>query len=72
MVSAEFKAIRVHLGLTQEQLAEQLDVHRISVTRWETGVHKISTILEFAIRALEREHHKTKQTESESSVTFAK
>jgi DNA-binding XRE family transcriptional regulator len=49
------------LGLTQEQLAEQLDVHRLSVIRWEAGVHKISTILELAMRALEREHHKTKQ-----------
>ena len=32
------KALRKEKGLTQEQLAEQCNVSRRSVSRWETGV----------------------------------
>jgi HTH-type transcriptional regulator/antitoxin MqsA len=30
-------AIRVAAGVTQERLAAELGVHRVSVVRWETG-----------------------------------
>ena len=30
------------LGLTQEQLAQRLGVHRVTLTRWESGVIPIS------------------------------
>lgn len=32
------KELRKEKGLTQEQLAEQFNVSRKSVSRWETGV----------------------------------
>lgn len=32
------KELRKEKGLTQEQLAEQFNVSRRSVSRWETGV----------------------------------
>jgi len=34
---AEMKRIRDELGLTQEELAEELGVHRVTVARWEAG-----------------------------------
>jgi transcriptional regulator with XRE-family HTH domain len=33
----EMKAARARLGLTQVQLAAELGVHPITVSRWETG-----------------------------------
>jgi transcriptional regulator with XRE-family HTH domain len=37
----ELQHIRAELGLTQGQLAEEVGVHRVSVTRWETGERAI-------------------------------
>ena len=39
MRPAELKKARTHLGFTQEQLAIELGVHRLSVIRWEAGIH---------------------------------
>jgi repressor LexA len=39
--SEELRRLRERLGLTQEQLARELGVHRVSVARWETGEHRI-------------------------------
>lgn len=47
----EFKRLREALGLTQDQLAAELGVHRVTVARWETGEHKVP---EPAARLLER------------------
>jgi repressor LexA len=33
----EVKRIRAELGFTQEQLAGELGVHRVTVARWEAG-----------------------------------
>jgi repressor LexA len=52
MKPTEFKEIRKHLGLTQDELAALLDVHRLSVIRWEAGVHRIPMILKLALTAL--------------------
>lgn len=37
MTPAAFKARRVALGLTQEQLARDLEVSTATVSRWEAG-----------------------------------
>ena len=36
--SENLQYIRAQAGITQEQLAEQLDVSRQSVSKWESGV----------------------------------
>ena len=33
------RKIRERLHLTQQQLAERLKVTRVTVVRWETGIH---------------------------------
>jgi DNA-binding XRE family transcriptional regulator len=57
MKPAELKEVRVGLGLTQEQLANELDVHRLTVIRWEAGLHRIPLILTLAMKQLERERY---------------
>jgi transcriptional regulator with XRE-family HTH domain len=37
-------ALRQHLGLTQQQLAEELGTEQQRVSEWETGVHRPSRI----------------------------
>jgi transcriptional regulator with XRE-family HTH domain len=37
MDGGELKALRQSLGLTQEELAAQLEVHPITVWRWSNG-----------------------------------
>jgi DNA-binding transcriptional regulator YiaG len=40
MTGEEIKLARKMLGMTQAKFAERLDVHRITVSRWERGVRK--------------------------------
>ena len=51
-ISAVLRAIRAHLDLTQEQLADQLGVAFASVNRWEGGVTKPQKAAREAIVAL--------------------
>ncbi len=37
MTGEQIRALRLSLGLTQEQLAERLEVDRNTVARWERG-----------------------------------
>ena len=41
MTPIGLKRIRRALGLTQEALAKAVGVDRVTVARWETGVHAI-------------------------------
>ena len=41
MTADQLKRKRRDLGLTQVELAKRLGVTRLTVVRWETGVHKI-------------------------------
>ena len=56
MKPAELKKARARLGFTQGQLATTLGVHRLSIIRWEAGVHRIPHMLALAIKQLELEH----------------
>lgn len=51
-ISAVLRAIRAHLDLTQEELADQLGVAFASVNRWEGGVTKPQKAAQEAIAAL--------------------
>ena len=35
MSGAELRRIREGMGWTQEQLAKRLDIHRLTISRWE-------------------------------------
>ena len=54
----ELKRRREALGLTQEQLARELDVTTMSVSRWERGVYAIPHYIGLALEALEARHRK--------------
>lgn len=41
MTPLRIKAIRRRLGVTQRQLAERLNVHVVTVKKWETGAYPI-------------------------------
>ena len=53
MKPEELKRRREVLGLTQEQLARELDVTTMSVSRWERGIHPIPHYIELALEAIE-------------------
>jgi DNA-binding transcriptional regulator YiaG len=38
--AARVKALRDHLGLTQQQLAEELSVRQQTISEWEQGVYQ--------------------------------
>lgn len=54
----ELKRRREALGLTQEQLARELDVTTMSVSRWERGVYPIPYYIGLAMEALEMRRRK--------------
>jgi repressor LexA len=58
MKPAELKEARARLNFTQEKLAFVLGVNRLSIIRWEAGIHRIPPMLKLAIKQLEREHCK--------------
>jgi DNA-binding transcriptional regulator YiaG len=39
MTPREIKKLRKDLGITQQQLADQIGAARESVARWEAGIH---------------------------------
>lgn len=54
MTPDELREIRERLGLTQTQLADLLETTQESVSRWETGVHRIPPLVAREVRRLER------------------
>jgi DNA-binding XRE family transcriptional regulator len=54
MTPAELKGAREHLDFTQERLAFELGVNRLSVIRWEAGMHRIPPMLTLALKHLAR------------------
>ena len=59
----ELRSIRLSLALTQEELASEFGVHRVSVSRWEAGTHRIPPMVELAIETL-NQRRSTKQGEN--------
>ena len=49
----EIKALREKLGLTQQQLADELCTTCVTVSRWETGQCEPSPMADKLLRALE-------------------
>jgi DNA-binding transcriptional regulator YiaG len=41
MTPSDVKRLRKQLALTQSELADTIGVHAMTVSKWETGVHKI-------------------------------
>ena len=52
MTGSEIKEIRESLGLTQFQLAKELKVDRVTVSRWEAGNRNIHRIYEAQIKMI--------------------
>ena len=52
MKPEELKKIRRDLKLTQQELADTLEVERNTVARWETGTVVISKVVELAVKSL--------------------
>jgi DNA-binding XRE family transcriptional regulator len=52
VTATQLKAARKTLGLTQEQLAAALDVHRVTIARWETDAEPIPRVIALAMEAL--------------------
>lgn len=55
MTPNELKQWRTKNGYTQLNLAEALEVHPVSIARWETGAREIPSFLHLALRCLELE-----------------
>lgn len=55
VTGAEIRAFRERLGMTQQELADALGVHYMTVGRWERGEMEPSPLLGRALRDLERE-----------------
>ncbi|PDV98636.1 hypothetical protein A9Q02_14740 [Candidatus Chloroploca asiatica] len=34
------RALREHMGMTQQQMADELEVRQQTISEWETGIHK--------------------------------
>ncbi len=34
------RALREHLGMTQREMADELEVRQQTISEWETGIHK--------------------------------
>lgn len=55
MTGEDLRTVRTALGLSQERLAERLDVGRRTVIRWEQGAWPIPRVVELALETLKRE-----------------
>ncbi len=51
----QLKALRESIGYSQARLARVLGVDVMTVSRWETGVSPITTVIELALRTVVRE-----------------
>ena len=53
MLPADLVARRNALGLSQPELARELGVHPMTISKWERGVHAIPDMVDLALRGLE-------------------
>lgn len=52
MTPTDLTAARQSLGLSRQGLAGRLGVTRMSVQRWETGVHPVPLVVALAVKCL--------------------
>lgn len=52
MSAGEFRSARLRLGLSQQSAAELLEVHVMTVSRWERGHTPVSQVASLAMRYL--------------------
>ena len=54
MTPDELKAWRARVSLSQSQLAHALNVHTMTISKWERGSGGIPPFLDLALESLER------------------
>jgi transcriptional regulator with XRE-family HTH domain len=52
LTGPEFRKIRLRLGLTQDEIARELDIDRRTVGRWERGEVNVPKVVAFAMKYL--------------------
>jgi len=62
MRARELKAARKRLGLSQQALADTLEVHRVTIALYETGKDPIPKMVSLAVEALETRAAGTRKT----------
>jgi DNA-binding transcriptional regulator YiaG len=60
MTARDFKRMRKRRGYSQSQLAHELDVHVLTVSKWERGVVPIPRMAELALSSLKPRRKKEK------------
>lgn len=45
MTGSQFRALRIKLGKTQQEIATMLGVQRNTVVRWENGTHPVNDLI---------------------------
>jgi DNA-binding transcriptional regulator YiaG len=62
MKQEEFRRTRARLGFRQEDLANEMGVHRVTVAKWETGALEIPKAVGWLLRLLDRARTSTRKT----------
>ena len=53
MTGKEIKELRESMGLTQVELAKEIGVDHIAVSKWERNIHKISRLSELKFKEID-------------------
>ena len=64
----ELRFLRTEIGITQEQLADILKVHRVTISRWESAKEHIDPNAEFVVRQLTAEKFKLNLNKSVEEI----
>jgi len=54
MTAAEFRTALDTLGLNQTEAAKKMHVHRVKVSRWANGMHRIPNEVEALLKCWKR------------------